>query len=495
MSRRSALSADQLRKALSPQTYNSHCATDYWVQCLRAAISAVRACCGLTNAEVSYFHRANWLEEARIVRIVDLNAFYQRDIPMMDAARIVVKRYMDAMPAPFKESRYLFVSPKGKRLDVASIKQTIDQAAQRNDLSQNLWGDLGATFSKAVHSDPELDGAALVLTRKGLAAHGLDDNNRPGIERLGECLDRHPLAKYGDVSFFEVNEPSSRLYRRIRVCWEKRDLTDDERRYLRLTEFPEAVKLHDRGLVTQTIMARYFGLEIRQMRHWWDHYALRGEGSLCGNRSGTMTEEWRTKIQALAAGRPETETRREFHAFLVAKHKFPWKLGTLQVFLRSIGYRSEHRYRKVSIAFGDLIELEYAGLEARPRLPSFHRQLQAKGFSYGSEALRRFMDANGLALMPENDGRAWQQRVADVARATRPKTYRALHAVMVKKGYPCWPGTMTKWLRKAGIELSERAPGGRRFGRSGATAVPDEQHPRASDRNVRRPGNYRGEIA
>ncbi|MGO4511078.1 hypothetical protein AB4Z51_29130 [Bradyrhizobium sp. 2TAF36] len=480
MSRRSALSADRLRKALSPQTYNSSCATDYWVQCLRAAISAVRACCGLTNAEVSYFHRANWLEDERIVRIVDMNAFFQRDVPMMDAARLVVRRYMDAMPAPFKESRYLFVSPKGKRLDVASIKQTIDQAAQRNDLSQNLWGDLGATFSKAVHSDPELDGAALVLTRKGLAAHGLDDNNRPGIERLGECLDRHPLAKYGDVSFFEVNEPSSRLYRRIRVCWEKRDLTDDQRRNLRLTEFPEAMELHDRGLITQTIMARYFGLKDKQMRHWRDHYVLKGEASLRGNRSGTMTQEWRTKIQTLCVDRPDTETRREFHAFLVEKHDFPWKLATLQTFLASIGYRSEHRYRKVSIAFGDLIESEYAELSAPPRLPSFHRQLQAKGFTYGPEALRRFMDDNGLAHMPDKHGRAWQQRVVDVARATRPKTYRELHAVMVKKGYPCWPGTMTKWLREAGIELSARAPGGRRFGRPGAAADPDKQNPCSS---------------
>lgn len=475
MSRRTALAADPLRRALSPQTYNSSCATDYWVQCLRAAIAAIRTCCGLSNAEVSYFHRANWLEEERTVRIVDSNQFYQRDIPMMEAVRVVVKRYMDAMP--FKNSRYLFVSPKGKRLDVASIKQTIDQAAQRNELSENLWGDLGATFSKAVHSDPELDGAALVLTRKGLAAHGLDDDHRPPIERLRECLDRHPLADYADISFFEVNEPTSRLYRRIRVCWDKRVLTDDEQRKLRFADLEEAIELHDRGLVTHAIMARYFGLDVKQLRHWCNQFARTGEKSLCGKRTGTMTEEWRMKIVALCADRPQKESRREFHAFLVEKHMFPWRYRTLNNYLKSIGYRPEHHYRKLSIAFGDLIESEYAELEAPPRLSSFHRQLQAKGFPYGMMPLRYFMDDNGLALTPENDGRAWQQRVADVARAIRPKTYRSLHAVMVKKGYPCSQSTMTKWLREAGIELWDKAPGGRRFGRSASTIVLEEQHP------------------
>jgi hypothetical protein len=77
----------------------------------------------------------------------------------LSAVRLVGKRYVDAMP--YKDSKYLFVNADGMRIDVASIKQTVDLAAQRSDLSQNLWGDLGATFSTAVHSDPEIDGAAL----------------------------------------------------------------------------------------------------------------------------------------------------------------------------------------------------------------------------------------------------------------------------------------------------------------------------------------------
>jgi hypothetical protein len=388
----------------------------------------------------------------------------------LSAVRLVGKRYVDAMP--YKDSKYLFVNADGMRIDVASIKQTVDLAAQRSDLSQNLWGDLGATFSTAVHSDPEIDGAALVLTRKGLAAHGLDDDNKPPFERLQECLQHHPLAPYGDISFFHVDDPTSRLYHRIKECWKRRDLTDDTKRTLRKTELREAIDLHRRGLVAHAIMARYFGLGTKQLRHWCNQFKRTGKISLVGNRTGMMTEEWRNKVVTLSGDRPITETHGEFHAYLVKEHDFPWKKGSLSTYLRSIGYRSEHRYRKVEIAFGDLIECEYSKLSGPPRLSSFHRLLQSKGFSFGATQLRNYMKAHGLKYESKKYARDWQQQVVAVAQAMRPRTYRKLHAFVKKKHkYPLSIIAMTRSLRAAGIELSTRAQGGRRFGPDSARAA------------------------
>jgi hypothetical protein len=263
-------------------------------------------------------------------------------------------------------------------------------------------------------------------------------------------------------------------HRRLHIGrrWKRRDLTDEMKRTLRKTELCEAIDLHRRGLVTHAIMARYFGLKTKQLRHWCNQFERTDKISLVGNRTGMMTEEWRNKVVTLGGDRPITETHGEFHAYLVKEHDFPWKKGTLSTYLQSIGYRSENRYRKVEIAFGDLIECEYSKLPGPPRLSSFHRLLQSKGFSFGGGPLRNYMEAHGLKYEPKSYARDWQQRVVAVAQAMRPKSYRTLHAFVKKKHkYPLSINAMTRSLRAAGIELSTRAQGGRRFGPDSARAA------------------------
>ena len=82
------------------------------------------------------------------------------------------------------------------------------------------------------------------------------------------------------------------------------------------------------------------------------------------------------------------------------------------------------------------------------------------------------MKAHGLKYESKKYARDWQQQVVAVAQAMRPRTYRKLHAFVKKKHkYPLSIIAMTRSLRAAGIELSTRAQGGRRFGPDSARAA------------------------
>jgi hypothetical protein len=455
------LDEDRLRLALSPTPYHTIGAADHWIRCGRAAVAAVRVCCHLSTHEISHFRRANWLAEKGIVRVVDSNAFYNRDIPMLGAARVVVERYLNAMP--FKDSRYLFVTPKGKRFDVSGLFQTMNLAGDRFGVPQ-LMGQLGATFARTVNSDPVHDGAAQILMCQSLKAFGLGDAPTPSFERLAETLTRHPLASHGDIAFFQVGGSGSPLLARIRACTGQRTLSDERRKALRASEFPEAFELFEEHHAKQDQIGWYFGLTHRQTVHWFDHHRVNG-GNLPLPRKGALSEEWRSKVLRLRAER-SVESFRAFHEHLLTLG-FPWKKATLSRFMNSVGERSVFK-DQTALRWGDAIERAYDDerrkTKSLPTVAGLHKVLAGNGFPHHRTVLSRHLTRVGLKFAPRlNDG-DWAPRLAKEARRTRPRTYREFHVAMTKLGYPLTVAAMTRKLRTAGIELSPLAPGGRRFG-------------------------------
>lgn len=455
------LDEDRLRIALSPASYYTKGAAEHWIRCCRAAIAAVRVCCHLSTHEISHLRRANWLADEGIAKAVDSNPFYRRDIPMLGAARVVVDRYLDAMP--FKDSRYLFVTPKGKRFDIAGLFQTMNLAGGKFGVPQ-LMGQLGATFAHAVFSDPVHDGAAQILMCQGLEAFGLGDVPRPSLERLRETLRRHPLAAFDDIAFFQIGEPNSLLLGRIRACTGPRALSEELQQSLRVSEFPRAFELFEDRHASQGQIGWYFGLTHRQIVHWFDHYRVNGKSSP-RPRGGTMTQEWRSEVLRLHAERP-VETRRAFHEH-VKTLGFPWTEATLSRFLNSVGQRSVFK-DQTALLWGETIERTYdeelKKAKSLPIVARLHSVLTGKGFPHNRAVLSKYLERVGLKVASRRNDGDWAARLAKEARRTRPRTYRAFHVAMKKLGYPLTVAALTRKLRKAGIELSPRAPGGRRFG-------------------------------
>lgn len=150
----SILSVAHQRTMLDPKTHDTCHTREYWLQCGRAAMAAVRLCCYLTPTEISYLRRDRWMPDGEsIVRVPDTFEARDRDIPVIDAARVVVARYVDATPEEFKTSRYLFVTPRSLRLDRSTIMLSLNRAAQREGICENFMEASASTFATAVYGD------------------------------------------------------------------------------------------------------------------------------------------------------------------------------------------------------------------------------------------------------------------------------------------------------------------------------------------------------
>ncbi len=393
----SILSVAHQRTMLDPRTYDTCHTREYWLQCGRAAMAAVRLCCNLTPAEIAYLRRDRWMPESEpIVRVLDTFEARNRDIPVIDAARIVVARYIDATPEELRTSRYLFVTRKSLRLSRSVIIKSLNRAAQRAGICDNFMEVSASTFTTAVYADPIDDGAALVLTGRSLADAGYFVS--PPIERLRGCLEEnHPLREMGRIAFFESQPRLSKLAVKIRSCTQAREIDDSTRQSLRQQHLPEAVKLFDEGLVTQVAVGHFFGLDRIQIHMWFKRYRKKGRDSLVGRWSGCLTPEWRRKTMQLYAELSPIKSRASFYRSLTSKYvDFPFGIGTVTNFLNEAGEKCSGKER-MTVEWRKTIDSEFVKFETQPKKATLMLHLQKHfDFPYTRKTLETYLDAAGL---------------------------------------------------------------------------------------------------
>lgn len=395
------LSIAHQRIMLDPSTYDTCHTREYWVQCGRAAMAAVRLCCNLTPVEIVYLRRDRWLPEGDpIVRMLDTFDARDREIPVIDAARVVVARYIDATPEEFKASRYLFVTPKSLRLDRTTVISSLNRAAQRAGICDNFMEASASTFATAVYADPVDDGAALVLTGRSLVDGGI--LVRPPIERLRSCLEEHhPLRDMRRISFFETEPQLPKLAIKIRSCTSPRELDETTRQSLRRQHFREAAKLFDDGLVTQVAVGNFFGLGRVPIHMWFRRYREKGSHSLNGQRKGRLcriTPEWQSKTMRLYAKLSPIKSRASFYRSLKSEYAdFPYRISSVKKFLNEAGERCSGKER-LTEKWRNTIDTEFAKFDPPPMKSAFLTHLQDHfDFPYNRKALESYLDAAGLA--------------------------------------------------------------------------------------------------
>lgn len=394
----SILSVAHQRTMLDPKTHDTCHTREYWLQCGRAAMAAVRLCCNLTPTEISYLRRDRWMPDGEsIVRVPDTFEARDRDIPVIDAARVVVARYVDATPEEFKTSRYLFVTPRSLRLDRSTIMLSLNRAAQREGICENFMEASASTFATAVYGDPVEDGTALVLTGRSLVDAGI--HVRPPLERLRSCLEqRHPLREMGRIDFFESHQRVPKLAIEIRSCTNPRELDDSDRQLLRRKHLPEAVKLFDDGLVTQVAVGHFFGLNRYQIHMWFKHYREKGRDGLVGRWCGRLTPEWRQRTMKLYAESSPIKSRASFYRSLKSKYAdFPYGYSTIKNFLNEAGEKCSGK-EMMTVKWRETIDSEFAKFSAPPKKATLMLHLQTNfDFPYDRKTLEYYLDAAELA--------------------------------------------------------------------------------------------------
>jgi transposase len=407
------LSVSNLRVMLDPQTYDTCHTREYWLQCGRAAMAALRSCCLLSPEEISFLHRDRFMPDGQaIVCVRDTFEARNRDIPLIEAARLVVIRYIEATPEKFKSSRYLFVTPKSARLNRSTVKLSLNRAARRKGICDNFMEASAATFVNAVYHDPVDDGAALLLTGRSLADAGF--TVPPTTQRLRNCLEQyHPLRDLNSIGFFEAEQRLSNLAADIRACKEPRRLQHSDRQLLRRQHLPEAVKLFDEGVVTQVAIGRYFGLDRHQVYMWFKRYRRKGREGLIDRKRGRLTPEWRRKTMELYEKMSPIKSR---HAFFkqLKKRKFPYGYTTLNKFLNEAGERSPKK-EVMTEKWRDLVDREFAKFERPPQKRELLSYLQEEfEFPYDRKTLEKYLDRAGLSPIRRGSIRGNRDKATEV---------------------------------------------------------------------------------
>jgi Helix-turn-helix domain len=348
-----------------------------------------------------------------LVQVCDTFKSRERDIPVIEAAQLVVARYVEATAEELKPSRYLFVNAEGGRLERSTIMLNLNRAARRRGICHNFMEASGATFVNAVYQDPDDDGAALVLTGRNLADAGICV--RPSLNRLRSYLEQyHPLLGLNRIGFFETERRLSKLATDIRACKELRPLENSERQRLRRQYLPKAVKLFDEGIITQSAAALHFGLAHPSQIHiLFKRYRQKGREGLLDRSRGRLTPDWRRKTMELHEKMSPIKSRWAFHRELKKIH-FPYGITTLRKFLDEAGEKAPRR-EMMSQKWRDLVDREFAKLERPPEKKQFRTHLETKfKFPYGRKSLEKYLDATGL--LPIRRGRIG---------GSRPKSERA----------------------------------------------------------------------